>query len=114
MKKIIGWFKNILMRILEVVNYMIKKDNEIELTKLEVKREIAKDVFQAVSDTLSSKKVQIAIACATVGVLVTSSNILTNRKAQFILGCATIGLGVSVGCSLMYVSSHDFNTSSAN
>ncbi len=84
MKKIIGWFKNILMRILEVVNYMIKKDNEIELAKLQVKREIAKDVFKAVSNTLS------------------------NRKVQFVLGCTTIGLGVSVGCGLLYVSTHNF------
>lgn len=80
MKKIIGWFKNILMRILEVVNYMIKKDNEIELAKLEVKREIAKDVFRAVSDTLS------------------------NRKVQFVLGCG--GAGICIG--LLYVSTHDF------
>ena len=91
---------------------MVKKDNEIELAKLEVKREIAIDVFDVVSDTLSNRKVQIAIACATVGVLFSSSNILTNRKIQFVLGCATIGLGVSVGCGLMYVSSHEFNTSS--
>lgn len=84
MKKIIGWIKNILIRLLEVIDYMIKKDNEIELAKLEVKREIAKDVFRAVSDTLS------------------------NRKAQFILGCATLGLGISVGCGFLYISTHDF------
>ena len=112
MKKIIGWFKNVLMRILEVVNYMVKKDNEIELAKLEVKREIAKDVFEAVSDTLSNKKVQIAIACATVGVLFTSSNMLTNRKAQFVLGCTVLSLGVGLGCGLLYISNHDFNTPS--
>ena len=82
MKKIIGWFKNILMRILEVVNYMVKKDNEIELAKLEVKREIAKDVFRAVSDTLS--------------------NALSNRNVRFVLGCA--------GVAILITSFHDFNT----
>ena len=65
---------------------MVKKDNELELAKLEVKREIAKDVFRAVSDTLS------------------------NRKAQFILGCAALSLGVGLGCGFLYVSTHDFNT----
>lgn len=63
---------------------MIKKDNEIELAKLEVKREIAKDVFTEVK------------------------NVLSNRKAQFVLGCATLGLGISVGCGFLYVSTHDF------
>ena len=90
MKKIIGWFKNVLMRILEVVNYMIKKDNEIELAKLEVKREIAKDVYTEVKNTLS------------------------NRNARFILACATLSLGVGLGCGLFYTCFHDFNTSSAN
>ena len=56
MKKIIGWFKNILMRILEVVNYMIKKDNEIELAKLEIAKELIYD-----------RKIQIVLAGAAVG-----------------------------------------------
>ena len=82
MKKIIGWFKNVLMRILEVVNYMVKKDDELELAKLEVKREIAKDVFRAVSDTLS--------------------NALLNRNVRFVLGCA--------GVAILITSFYDFNT----
>ena len=82
MKKIIGWFKNVLMRILKVVNYMVKKDDELELAKLEVKREIAKDVFRAVSDTLS--------------------NALLNRNVRFVLGCA--------GVAILITSFYDFNT----
>ena len=84
MKKIIGWFKNILMRILEVVNYMVKKDNEIELAKLEVKREIAKDVFRAVSDS----------------------------KVRKVLGCTALGLGIGIsiiGVGLLSIPDNDFN-----
>ena len=96
MKKIIGWFKNILMRILEVVNYMIKKDNELELAKIEIKREIAKDVFEAVGNTLSNKKVLIGIACATVGVLYMTSKDSLDKSVQIGLGCAAVGWGASV------------------
>ena len=87
MKKIIGWFKNILMRILEVIDYMVKKDNEIELAKLEVKREIAKDVFRATSVTLSK------------------------RNVRFILACTTLSLGVGLGCGLFYTCFHDLDAS---
>ena len=75
---------------------MIKKDNEIELAKLEVKREIAKDVFEAVGNTLSNKKVLIGIACATVGVLYMTSKDSLDKSIQIGLGCAAVGWGVSV------------------
>ena len=61
---------------------MVKKDDELELAKLEVKREIAKDVFRAVSDTLS--------------------NALLNRNVRFVLGCA--------GVAILITSFYDFNT----
>lgn len=110
MKKIIGWFKNILMRILEVVNYMVKKDNEIELAKLEVKREIAKDVFEAVSDTLSNKKVLLAVGCASFGVLYMTSKESLDKSVQIGLGCAAVGWGVS----LLYNSLRNSNITNSN
>ena len=82
MKKIIGWFKNILMRILEVVNYMIKKDNEIELAKLEIGKEITESV-------LTDRKIQIVLAGATVGM--------------------SIGLGIGMAVSLAYIHFHNLN-----
>ena len=82
MKKIIGWFKNILMRILEVVNYMIKKDNEIELAKLEIRKEITESV-------LTDRKIQIVLAGATVGM--------------------SIGLGIGMAVSLAYIHFHNLN-----
>ena len=69
---------------------MVKKDNEIELAKLEVKREIAKDVFRAVSGTLS--------------------NALSNRNVRFVLGCAAVGWGVS----LLYSSLRNSNITNSN
>ena len=82
MKKIIGWFKNILMRILEVVNYMVKKDNEIELAKLEIRKEITESV-------LTDRKIQIVLAGATVGM--------------------SIGLGIGMAVSLAYIHFHNLN-----
>ena len=61
---------------------MVKKDNELELAKLEVKREIAKDVFVEVK------------------------NVLSNRKAQFVLGCTGAALSFSLLCICFY----NFNT----
>ena len=100
MKKIIGWYKNILMRVLEVVNYMIKKDNEIELAKLE----IAKSV-------LSNKK---ALGCAAVGwgigSLLFSQNASTisfsDKNVRFGLGC----IGAALSFTLLCTCFHDFNT----
>ena len=63
MKKIIEWIKNIVIRILEVIDYMVKKDDELELAKLEVKREIAKDVYKALVHTLSNRNVQFVLGC---------------------------------------------------
>ncbi len=100
MKKIIGWFKNILMRILEVVNYMIKKDNEIELAKLEI-----------VKNVLSNTK---ALGCAAVGwgigSLIFSQNTLSisfsDKNVRFGLGCLGAALSVTLLCTCFY----DFNT----
>lgn len=95
MKKIIGWFKNILMRILEVVNYMIKKDNEIELAKLEIAKDVLKD-----KKTLSCVAIGIGVA----GLLLNSSNLLADKNVRFILGLT----GVAALCTCFY----DFNKTS--
>ena len=82
MKKIIGWFKNILMRILEVVNYMIKKDNEIELAKLEFKKELTTSI-------LTDRNVRHVLGCVII----------------------TLGVGISiVGAGVLYTAHHDLNT----
>ena len=82
MKKIIGWFKNIVIRILEVIDYMINKDAELELAKLKVKREIAKDIYKALI------------------------HILSNRNVQFVLGCTMLAFSFSS----LYASSCNFDT----
>ena len=61
---------------------MVKKDNEIELAKLEIRKEITESV-------LTDRKIQIVLAGATVGM--------------------SIGLGIGMAVSLAYIHFHNLN-----
>ena len=79
---------------------MVKKDNEIELAKLEI-----------VKNVLSNKK---ALGCASIGIGIglllfpqdTSINSLSDKNVRFGLGC----IGAALSFTLLCTCFHDFNT----